>query len=156
MRCKPDLICRVSIKQGVVGEDLDVEVTAAIPDAICNAWLIYAPGDARQIDAIRKSWSWGSSSCYFREKVAYGAVSVSASPRPEIAAGQACHLDAAPGNHHPGHLVDRHGECIAADAVRIGLFVPLPRQANGQWSLLDEQQRRLYRLRGHQHVAEQL
>jgi len=55
---KPDLTCRVSIKQGGPGDDLNVAVTAAIPHAIRNAWLIHAPGGAEQIDAIRKNWSW--------------------------------------------------------------------------------------------------
>jgi len=55
---KPDLACQVAIKQGAPGDDLDVAVTAAIPHAIRNAWLIHAPGGAEQIDAIRKGWSW--------------------------------------------------------------------------------------------------
>lgn len=55
---KPDLTCRVSIKQGGPGDDLNVAVTAAIPHAIRNAWLIHSPGGAEQIDAIRKNWSW--------------------------------------------------------------------------------------------------
>lgn len=55
---KPDLACRVAIKQGAAGDDLNVAVTAAIPHAIRNAWLIHAPGGAEQIDAIRKGWSW--------------------------------------------------------------------------------------------------
>ncbi len=54
----PDLTCRVTIKQGTPGDDLNVAVTAAIPHAIRNAWLIHAPGGAEQIDAIRKNWSW--------------------------------------------------------------------------------------------------
>ena len=48
----------VAIKQGAPGDDLNVAVTAAIPHAIRNAWLIHAPGGAEQIDAIRKNWSW--------------------------------------------------------------------------------------------------
>ncbi len=55
---KPDLACQVSIKQGAPGDDLNVAVTAALPHAIRNAWLIHAPGGAEQIDAIRKGWSW--------------------------------------------------------------------------------------------------
>ena len=55
---KPDLACQVAIKQGAPGDDLNVAVTAAIPHAIRNAWLIHAPGGAEQIDAIRKNWSW--------------------------------------------------------------------------------------------------
>ena len=55
---KPDLTCRVAIKQGAAGDDLNVAVTAAIPHAIRNSWLIHAPGGAEQIDAIRKNWSW--------------------------------------------------------------------------------------------------
>jgi len=55
---QPDLACQVAIKQGAAGDDLNVAVTAAIPHAIRNAWLIHAPGGAEQIDAIRKNWSW--------------------------------------------------------------------------------------------------
>jgi len=55
---KPDLACQVSIKQGAASDDLNVAVTAAIPHAIRNAWLIHASGGAEQIDAIRKNWSW--------------------------------------------------------------------------------------------------
>lgn len=55
---QPDLACQVAIKQGAAGDDLNVAVTAAIPHAIRNAWLIHAPGGAAQIDAIRKSWTW--------------------------------------------------------------------------------------------------
>jgi len=55
---RPDLACQVSIKQGAPDDDLNVAVTAVIPHAIRNAWLIHAPGGAEQIDAIRKNWSW--------------------------------------------------------------------------------------------------
>lgn len=56
---KPDLTCRVAIKQGAPGDDLNVAVTAAIPHAIRNVWLIHtAPGGGEQIDAIRVNWSW--------------------------------------------------------------------------------------------------
>jgi hypothetical protein len=55
---KPDLACQVAIKQGAPGDDLNVAVTAAIPHAIRNSWLIHTPGGAEQIDAIRKNWSW--------------------------------------------------------------------------------------------------
>lgn len=55
---KPDLACQVAIKQGAAGDDLNVAVTAAIPHAIRNAWLIHAPGGAEQIEAIRVNWSW--------------------------------------------------------------------------------------------------
>lgn len=54
----PDMRCRVAIKQGTAGDDLNVAVTAAIPHAIRNAWLIHAPGGAEQIAALRKNWSW--------------------------------------------------------------------------------------------------
>ena len=55
---RPDLACQVAIKQGAAGDDLDIAVTAAIPHAIRNSWLIHAPGGAAQIDAIRKNWTW--------------------------------------------------------------------------------------------------
>jgi len=55
---RPDLACFVAIKQGAAGADLNVVVTAAIPHAIRNSWLVHAPGGAAQIDAIRKSWTW--------------------------------------------------------------------------------------------------
>lgn len=55
---KPDLTCQVTIKQGAPGDDLNVAVTAAIPHAIRNSWLIHSASGAEQIDAIRKSWSW--------------------------------------------------------------------------------------------------
>jgi hypothetical protein len=55
---KPEMTCRVAIKQGAVGDDLNVAVTAAIPHAIRNAWLIHVPGGAEQIDAVRKNWAW--------------------------------------------------------------------------------------------------
>lgn len=55
---QPDLACQVAIKQGAAGDDLNVAVTAAIPHAIRNSWLIHSPGGAAQIDAIRKSWTW--------------------------------------------------------------------------------------------------
>lgn len=54
----PDLACQVAIKQGAPGADLNVAVTAAIPHAIRNAWLIRAPSGAEHIDAIRVQWSW--------------------------------------------------------------------------------------------------
>lgn len=55
---KPDLTCFVAVKQGAVSDDLNVAVTAAIPHAIRNAWLIHSPGGAEQIAALRKNWSW--------------------------------------------------------------------------------------------------
>jgi hypothetical protein len=55
---QPDQSCQVAIKQGAPGADLDVAVTAAIPHAVRNAWLLHAPGGAAQIDAIRLNWSW--------------------------------------------------------------------------------------------------
>lgn len=55
---QPDLACQVAIKQGAAGDDFNVAVTAAIPHAIRNSWLIHAPGGAAQIDAIRKNWTW--------------------------------------------------------------------------------------------------
>ncbi len=55
---QPDLACRVAIKQGAAGADLDVAVTAAIPHAIRNSWLIHASSGAEQIAALRKDWSW--------------------------------------------------------------------------------------------------
>jgi len=55
---QPDLACQIAIKQGAAGDDLNVAVTAAIPHAIRNSWLVHAPGGAAQIDAIRKSWTW--------------------------------------------------------------------------------------------------
>lgn len=55
---QPDLACQVAVKQGAAGDDLNVAVTAAIPHAIRNSWLIHAPGGAAQIDAIRKNWTW--------------------------------------------------------------------------------------------------
>lgn len=55
---QPEMTCRVAIKQGTPGADLDVAVTAAIPHAIRNAWLIHSPGGAEQIAALRKNWSW--------------------------------------------------------------------------------------------------
>ena len=55
---QPDLACQVAVKQGAAGNDLNIAVTAAIPHAIRNSWLIHAPGGAAQIDAIRKSWAW--------------------------------------------------------------------------------------------------
>lgn len=54
----PDLACSVAVKQGVAGADLDVAVTAAIPHAIRNAWLIHSASGAEQIAALRKNWSW--------------------------------------------------------------------------------------------------
>lgn len=50
--------CQVLIRQGTPGADLDVAVTAAIPHAIRNAWLVRAPGGAEQFDLIRQNWSW--------------------------------------------------------------------------------------------------
>lgn len=55
---QPDLACQVAVKQGAAGADLDVAVTAAIPHAIRNSWLIHSASGAAQIDAIRKSWAW--------------------------------------------------------------------------------------------------
>lgn len=54
----PEISCRVAIKQGEAGDDLDVAVTAAIPHALRNSWLIHAPGGAAQIAALRANWSW--------------------------------------------------------------------------------------------------
>ena len=56
-QARPGLLS-VAIKQGAAGDDLNVAVTAAIPHAIRNAWLIHAPGGAEQIAALRKNWSW--------------------------------------------------------------------------------------------------
>lgn len=55
---QPHLACSVAIKQGAAGADLDVAVTAAIPHALRNSWLIHAPGGAEQIAALRKNWTW--------------------------------------------------------------------------------------------------
>jgi hypothetical protein len=55
---QPGQSCQVAIKRGAPGANLDVAVTAAIPHAIRNAWLLHAPGGAEQIDAIRLNWSW--------------------------------------------------------------------------------------------------
>jgi hypothetical protein len=55
---QPDLTCQVAIQQGAAGDDLNVAVTAALPHAIRNAWLIHSASGAEQIDAIRQHWSW--------------------------------------------------------------------------------------------------
>ena len=55
---QPDLACSVAIKQGAAGDNLNVAVTAAIPHAIRNAWLIHTPGGAEQIAALRQNWAW--------------------------------------------------------------------------------------------------
>lgn len=55
---QPDLACQVTIKQGAAGDDLDVAVTAAIPHAIRNSWLIHAPDGVAQFNAIRVNWTW--------------------------------------------------------------------------------------------------
>ncbi len=55
---EPDLACSVAVKQGAAGVDLDVAVTAALPHAIRNSWLIHSPGGAEQIAALRRNWSW--------------------------------------------------------------------------------------------------
>ena len=59
--CSPHgsaLACQVQIAGGEPGADLDVAVTAAIPHAIRQAWLVRAPDGAEQIAAQRHAWSW--------------------------------------------------------------------------------------------------